>query len=80
MAVESQEFSSGYTIGETKALLAPLVQQNAEDIDGYIIITFGRRSEGTVIGLISNDEHPECRIGLLARAIELTAGEIASAS
>jgi CelD/BcsL family acetyltransferase involved in cellulose biosynthesis len=76
MHVESSEFDNQFTIGETKALLAPLVQQSAEDIKGYIIITLGGDEHAAVIGLISNDEHPECRIRLLAKAIELTAGDI----
>lgn len=79
MPVSSSEFNNEFTVGETKAVLAPLVQRAAEDIDGYIVITVGHEANQTVIGLVSNDEHPECRIRLLAKAIELTAGDMPNA-
>jgi hypothetical protein len=76
---EGAAFDNEYTIGETKAVLAPLVKQRAEDIKAYIVITIGEHESGSIIGVISNDEHPECGIGVLARVIELTASEIANA-
>lgn len=33
---------SGYTIGEIRTIIAPLIGENPEDIDDYIIITKGK--------------------------------------
>jgi len=75
--IEGQAFDNEHTVGETKALLAPLLQTTAESIHGYIVLYVGvsPNNEHT-IGIVSNDEHPACRIGLLAKAIELIAHEV----
>lgn len=72
--IDSHEFDNEHTVGETKALLAPLLQTSAENITGYIVLYVGKSEYGeSTLGIVSNDEHPSCRIGLLAKAIELIA-------
>jgi hypothetical protein len=76
--IEGRPFDSDYTIGETKALIAPLLGTTPDHMKGYIVMWVGEDDDGTpTLGMISNDEHQACRIGFLAKAIELIAHEAA---
>lgn len=72
-------FNSDHTIGETKALLAPVFNTTSENIDNYLLVYVGRALDGApAMGMVSNDPHPECKIGMMAKLIELVAAEMAS--
>lgn len=79
MAIEGMDFESQFSVGETKALLAPLFGKAAEDLHGYVVIYLGSNPQATEIGIVASDEHPACRMRLLARCIELMASEIEDA-
>lgn len=75
MTVEGRDFDSDHTVGETKALLAPLFNTDAEHIHGYLVLYIGEVDGQTTLGIVSNDQHATCRIGLLAQAISFIAAD-----
>jgi hypothetical protein len=77
MHFEGQNLESDFTVGETMAVLAPLFNTSIEKMKGYVCVYMGQEDDGAMsIGIISNDQHPGCRINMLAQVIALIAHDM----
>jgi len=83
MGFQAYNFENEHTVGEIKALLAPLFQTEAEKVGTYIVAYLSDLSVDDTemrVGLLSSDPHPECRIAILAELIKLISGDLAEGS
>jgi|HubBroStandDraft_1064217.scaffolds.fasta_scaffold370433_2 hypothetical protein len=56
----------GHTIGEVKALVAPFLEEQAEDLEGIIVIGMDRKGNLSVFG---NHADPWSLAGLLGQVL-----------